>query len=59
MKPINLPNTRIRIEAEKVLIAPTGRPEDWREVEIHLLDNWAKKQWQLLALQPVKTKEQS
>lgn len=53
MKTINLPTMRIRIESEKVLIAPLARPDDWREVTASLLDKWLVKQWREQALQPV------
>lgn len=53
MKPINLPTMRIRIETDKVLIAPLARPDDWREVTASLLDKWLIKQWREQALQPV------
>jgi len=53
MKPINLPTMRIRIETDKVLIAPLARPDDWREVAASLLDKWLVKQWRDQALQPV------
>ena len=53
MKPINLPTMRIRVETDKVLIAPLARPDDWREVETSLLDKWLVKQWRDQALQPV------
>jgi len=53
MKPMNLPTMRIRIETDKVLIAPLARPDDWREIETSLLDKWLVKQWREQALQPV------
>ena len=53
MKPINLPTMRIRVETDKVLIAPLARPDDWREVTASLLDKWLVKQWRDQALQPV------
>lgn len=50
---------QIAVQGDRVLIAPTHRPGDWREVPMGALNTWAVKHFREAALQPVAQVEAS
>lgn len=58
MDTLHTPDFRIRVNGDRLLLAPARRPDDWREISVSQLDRWAAKQWRENAFQPTVKDEQ-
>lgn len=53
MQTVSLPEFLMRLDGDKLLIAPHTRPDDWREGSVSALNALLRKQWRERCLDPV------